>query len=136
MRKSDFIVTSAAVTSVAALPTYADCVSVVACPLRAVTLRARHGAAACGGRGQVRGGAGGSQKGVVTIKDLEPGKGYTFVVHSYTDANGHSTESDASDPIELPTETKKEEEARRKKEEEAMKAPMEATACICRSWLA
>ena len=72
-----------------------------------------------GGRGQVRGGAGGSQKGVVTIKDLEPGKGYTFVVHSYTDANGHSTESDASDPIELPTETKKEEEARRKKEEEA-----------------
>ena len=40
MRKSDFIVTSAAVTSVATLPAYADCFSVVACPLRADTAHA------------------------------------------------------------------------------------------------
>ena len=60
----------------------------------------------------------GAQKGVVEIKDLKPGKGYTFVVHSYTESNGHSTESEASDPIELPMETEEQTDARKKKEEE------------------
>ena len=41
-----------------------------------------------------------------------------FVVHSYTESNGHSTESEASDPIELPMETEEQTDARKKKEEE------------------
>ena len=53
------------------------------------------------------------QKGTVEIAGLTPGYAYTFVVHSFTENNGHSTESESSDFIELPLETLEAERERR-----------------------
>jgi hypothetical protein len=52
-----------------------------------------------------KGGEDHAQRGTVEITGLQPGCAYSFVVHSFTEHNGHSAESDASDAIELPIET-------------------------------
>jgi len=52
------------------------------------------------------------QSGALRVKNLTPGYAYTFVVHSFTELNGHSTESDSSNPIELPLESLEAERSR------------------------
>ena len=67
------------------------------------------------GAGDASGGVGvgrGPQRGEVEIVDLTPGTAYVFVVHSYTQKGGHSTESEPSDPVETAEESEAEQLAR------------------------